>query len=356
MCRNVLPSGMAFVLLASAVAFALSQQSGNAQGSAQAQIQPAIQATPGSRNENQQNRALQLDQNQPATQAQTPPGAQSQPFFQSDSLLIGPGDLVHVQVFETPELDETARVSDSGDLPLILGGTVHLASLNPTEAARVVERALVQAKIMYQPRVLVTVAQYATQTVSVFGQVKTAGSYPISTPRSVLDVLALAGGLTDLSDRHIFIERHTTHEMVPYYVANRVSDVSSGAGLLIYPGDRITVPLAGIVYVLGDVTKAGGFPMTDNQSSLTALEAVSLAGGTLPSAVPSHAVLVRRAGDGGYTRLPLQLSQMQKGKRADFPLQAGDILYIPFSYLRNAVVNLNSVLSAAASGVIYNIR
>lgn len=280
----------------------------------------------------------------------------AQNFSQSDSLLIGPGDLVHVQIFDTPELDETARVSDSGDLPLILGGIVHLASLNPTEAARVVERALVQAKVMYQPRVLITVAQYATQTVSVFGQVKTAGSYPISTPRSVLDVLALAGGLTEFADRHIFIERHTTHELVPFYVANQISDASSGVAVLVYPGDRVTVPRAGIVYVLGDVTRAGGYPMTDNQSSLTALEAVSLAGGTLPSAVPSHAVLVRRKGDSGYEQVPVQLSQMQKGKRADLPLQAGDILYIPFSYLRNAVVDLNGVVSAAAGSAIYAIR
>ena len=45
---------------------------------------------------------------------------------QNESLLIGPGDEVNVEVFDTPDLDQNARVTDSGDLPLMLGGTVRL--------------------------------------------------------------------------------------------------------------------------------------------------------------------------------------------------------------------------------------
>jgi polysaccharide export outer membrane protein len=45
-------------------------------------------------------------------------------YAQKESLLIGPGDLVHVQVFDTPELEQHGRVTDRGDLPLVMGGSV----------------------------------------------------------------------------------------------------------------------------------------------------------------------------------------------------------------------------------------
>ena len=111
---------------------------------------------------------------------------------QPESLLIGPGDLLHVQVFDTPELEQKdARVTDAGELPLILGGNVKVAPLTPAEAARAIEKALLDGHFLLRPRVTVTVEEYATQKVSVLGEVKTPGAYAISTPRSVLDVLSL---------------------------------------------------------------------------------------------------------------------------------------------------------------------
>jgi len=137
-----------------------------------------------------------------------------------ESLLIGPGDFLHVQVFDTPELEQHARVTDAGELPLILGGNVKVAHLAPADAARVIEKRLLDGHFLLNPRVLVSIDEYATQKVSVLGEVKTPGAYPINTPRSVLDVLTLAGGLTDLADRKILIERQGTGERVLYFVSN----------------------------------------------------------------------------------------------------------------------------------------
>jgi polysaccharide biosynthesis/export protein len=271
---------------------------------------------------------------------------------QNESLLIGPGDQVHVQVFDTPELDENARVTDDGELPLILGGKIRLVSLTPVEAARSIEAALVQARVMNYPRVLVTVTQFATQNVTVFGQVVRPGTYPIDTPRSVVDVLGLAGGLTDLADRHITIERHTNHRQVSYYVSNHAGDFLDQT-VMVNPGDKVLVPKAGIVYVLGDVGRPGGYPMTNNDATLTVLQAVAAAGGTASSAVPSHTKLIRRTAVGGYQSDPVPLSDMQKGKKPDMALQAGDIVYIPFSYIRNAALGLTGIAAAATSAVIY---
>jgi polysaccharide export outer membrane protein len=273
-------------------------------------------------------------------------------FAQNESLRIGPGDELEVNVFDTPDLDQNARVTDSGEFPLILGGKVRLASLTPFEAARTIEAALIQSHVMYYPKVLVTVTQYATQNVTVFGQVARPGSYSIDTPRSVVDVLGLAGGLTDLADRHVTIERHTSHRQIPYYVSNRPSDLQDQTAL-VNPGDKVIVPKAGIVYVLGDVARPGGYPMTNNDGTLSALQVVAAAGGTATSAVPSHTKLIRRTAVGGYQSDPIPLSDMQKGKKPDIPLQAGDIVYVPFSYMRNAALGITGIAAAATSAAIY---
>ena len=273
-------------------------------------------------------------------------------FAQQESLVIGPGDEVHVQVFDTPDLNEDARVTDSGELPLVLGGKIKLASLTPDEAAHSIEAALIQAHVMYYPRVLVTVTQYATQNVTVFGQVVKPGTYNIDTPRSVVDVLGLAGGLTDLADRHVTIERHTSHRQISYTVSNRSDDLLDQK-VMVNPGDKVVVPKAGIVYVLGDVGRPGGYPMTNNDGTLTVLQAIAAAGGTANSAVPSKTRLIRRTSVGGYQSDPVPFSAMQKGKKPDIPLQAGDIVYVPFSYLRNTALGLTGIAAAATSAVIY---
>jgi polysaccharide export outer membrane protein len=120
----------------------------------------------------------------------------------------------------------------------------------------------------------------------------------------------------------------------------------------VYPGDTIIVPKAGIVYALGDVGRPGGYTMTNNEAAISVLELVARAGGTNHSAVPSHAKLIRKT-DSGYLEMPLPLSAMQKGKRADLPLLAGDIVYVPFSYLRNFGLQSAGLAAAAASAAVY---
>ncbi len=271
---------------------------------------------------------------------------------QKESMLIGPGDEVNVEVFDTPDLDQNGRVTDAGEFPLMLGGKVRLASLTTIEAARTIEAALINSHVMYYPKVLVTVTQYATQNVTVFGQVNKPGSYSIDTPRSVIDVLGLAGGLTDLADRHVTIERHTSHRQISYYVSNRPGDLQDQTAM-VNPGDKLIVPKAGIVYVLGDVGRPGGYPMTNNDGTLTVLQAVANAGGTASSAKPNSSRLIRRTAAGGYQSDPIPFSAMQKGKKPDMPLQAGDIVYVPFSYLRNAALGVTSIAAAATGAALY---
>jgi polysaccharide biosynthesis/export protein len=268
-----------------------------------------------------------------------------------ESLLIGPGDMLHVQVFDTPELEQHARVTDAGELPLIMGGNVRIVGKTPAQAADAIQNVLLNGHFLLHPRVLITVEEYATEKVSIIGEVRAPGAYNIGTPRSILDVLTMAGGLTDLADRKVLIERKGTQERVPYFVSNK-ADVALDSAVRVNPGDSIVVPKAGIVYVLGDVAHPGGYTMTNNDAQLSVLQLVARAGGTNHSAVPSHAKLIHKQGD-TYAEEPLPLSAMQKGNHADMPLRADDVIWIPFSYIRNFGAQGSGIVSSIGSAAVY---
>ncbi len=277
------------------------------------------------------------------------------PAFAQESLLIGPGDQVHVSVLDTPELDQHPRVTDSGDIPLSGLKPLHIGGLTPAAAATKIQAYFIESKFMNHPVVTLTVDQYATQSISVLGQVKLPGVFPVTAPRSVLDAVAMGGGLMDTADRHITIQRRD-HSIKPVtYDLSNDSVVAMQNQVTVYPGDIVLVPKANIAYVLGDVARPGGIIMQNNHSEMTALQAVALAGGTRTSAVPSKAKLIHKSLDGSFQEVDLNFSRIQKGKDPDVPLQADDVIYIPFSYLRNIGSNSSGIVASAASSTIYAI-
>jgi polysaccharide export outer membrane protein len=273
-------------------------------------------------------------------------------FAQAESLLIGPGDDLKVVVFDTPEMNQEVRVTDAGEIPLLFIGNVKVATLTPGQAARAIEDTLKSKQLMIHPQVSVAVEQYATQQVSVMGEVQKPGVYNITAPLPVIKVLSDAGGLTTVADRNITIQRHDDPQRtVKYFFSNNSADALQ-TSVMVYPGDIVMVPKAGIVYVLGDVSRPGGYTISDNNSQMTVLEAIATAGGTNNTAIVSKTRLVRTTTN-GISEIPIPLGDMQKGKQPDMRLQASDVLYIPFSYMKHFVVNGSQIAASAASAVIY---
>jgi polysaccharide biosynthesis/export protein len=267
---------------------------------------------------------------------------------QQDRLLIGPGDMLHIVVFDTPELEQHQRVSENGIARLEFLGDVHVSDLTPADAAHEIERQLIANKLVLHPEVTVTIEQYATQSVSVLGEVHQPGSFQITAPRSVVDMIAMAQGMTPTADRNITIKRHQSGEKVTYFFSND-ANAAFDRNVLVYPGDTVLVPKAAIVYVLGDVRNPGGYTMDDNRSQLTALQTIALAGGLNKTAVLNHTRLIRKTGSGGFTETSLEIAKMQKGHEGDVPLQAGDIIYVPFSYAKGVALGAAGI-AASVSG------
>jgi polysaccharide biosynthesis/export protein len=278
--------------------------------------------------------------------------ATSHLLAQNESLLIGRGDLLHLQVYDTPEMEQHARVTDSGSIPFSFLGTVSVSGLTPAQAAEQIEHRLVAAGVMLHPQVTVRVEAYATQNASVMGQVQKPGSYEIDTARKVVEVLAMAGGLTDVADRHITIERFgAAQQKVQYYYSNS-APAALAEDPMVYPGDTVIVPKAAMVYVLGDVSKPGGYPINTNNSTMTVLQAIALAGYANHTAAVGKSRLVR-ATPAGVLEIDLEVNAIEKGKKPDVALLADDVVYVPFSFMRNIGINGQAILASATSAAIY---
>jgi polysaccharide export outer membrane protein len=272
-------------------------------------------------------------------------------FAQQESLLIGPGDLIQVNVMDTPEMEQQVRVTDDGNVPLAYIGSVHVAGQTPATAATMIEGALIAKHVMHKPQVTVRMMELATQDVSVLGQVHTPGTYSITTPQTILKVLSLAGGLTDGADRNVTVKRGKSGEQLRYYVSNNAEQALSDV-VMVYPGDTVLVARAPMVYVMGDVNRPGGYVIASNDARLSVLQVVAMAGSANKTAMQSRVRLIRTT-EHGEVELPVHLDAIEKGKRPDIMLQPNDIVYVPFSWMKNVAMGSASIGAATAGAAVY---
>ncbi|HXM22083.1 MAG TPA: polysaccharide biosynthesis/export family protein [Terriglobales bacterium] len=266
---------------------------------------------------------------------------------------IGAGDLIEMSVFDTPELSGKLRVSNTGDISLPLVGSLHVAGLKADDVQSLIRRKFIDGGFLKDPQVTVFVAEYATQGVSVLGEVKSPGIYPAFGSHHLLDYISVAGGLTPLAGTTITITR-VGHPDAPENVKISASAASKPLNNPeILPGDSIFVERTGLIYVIGEVVRPGGFPM-DHDQHLTILQAIALAQGTSYTAAKGSAKIIRTTLQ-GRQEIPVNLKNILAAKAPDEPLQDNDILFVPSSATKATLKNMESLLPVAASATIYRI-
>jgi polysaccharide export outer membrane protein len=265
-------------------------------------------------------------------------------------LQISTGDLLDVNVFDTPELSAKLRVDDRGFVTLPLAGELQISGLTAEQAGREIETKLVSTDILKEPHVSVTVLEYATQGVTVLGEVKSPGVYPLLGTHTLLDLISAAGGVTANAGKAVTIT-HREQPDKPEIVRVETKPGSTIAfNVDVRPGDTIVISHAGIVYVVGDVGKPGGF-LIENNNRLTVLQAMALAQGANRTASLNSAKLLRNTDD-GREELSVPLRKILSNKAPDPALNDGDILFIPASA---AKATLHEVLPAVAGAAIYRV-
>jgi protein involved in polysaccharide export with SLBB domain len=116
-------------------------------------------------------------------------------------------------------------------------------------------------------------------------------------------------------------------------------------------GDVVTVPHAGIVYVLGAVNRPGGFVVSNDRTQLTALKILALAGGTTNIAKMHNAVIIRKDAQGKEAEQEVDLKKILERENEDVQLRASDILYVPTSVKKQVIIRTVELAVALGSAV-----
>jgi len=283
---------------------------------------------------------------------------------------IGSGDLLHVEIFDAPELSRDIRVSDMGEIsyPLI-PSKIAAAGMTTFELESKLAQLLVENGIISHPDVSVFVKEQNSQPVSIVGAVNHPMVYQVTRATSLLEVMSAAGGITDDAGSVVIVTRPPSGSPAPGATTNpgqneqkitiRLKDLlesgDSVYNIQIYGGDSITVPRAGIVYVLGfGVVQPGGYVLQSRGEDITVLKAIALAHGLNTFARPDDAVILRtNPATGQKDQIPVHIKKMAKHQAEDVPLVANDVLYVPDSTGKKILAHTGSAIVSGGSAVAF---
>jgi polysaccharide export outer membrane protein len=258
---------------------------------------------------------------------------------------IGPEDLIEISVFEEEKLNKTVRVSSQGNISLPLLGILRVKGLTANELEREI-RDLLAEKYFQDPHVSIFIKEYRNQRISVIGAVDKPGAYDVTGPKTVLDVLGMAGGLKEEAGPLLFLIRpphpedegfkgkEDSEKMKPgTFVIDLEKLLVKGDLTLNLPlihGDVINVPVSGKIFVGGEVRSPGGFPLRGKK--LTVSQAIALAGGLKTEAAGSETKIFRYSEkDTGKEIISVNVYSIQKGQAEDAYLKENDIIMVPRS-------------------------
>jgi polysaccharide biosynthesis/export protein len=327
--------------------------------------------------------------------------------------VIGSGDLISVQVFDVPEISRELRVSQTGTIGLpLIPVRLHISGLTEMQAERKIQEVLEANGLVSHPEVTVTVKEKKNRPITIVGAVARPMVYEADRQVRLIDVIAAAGGIAPDAGDHVIITRperdassdpseasatgsdpsgtatgndapaltqdpatqapdsstvpsapappSDPSQNTPPALANTITvslnqiletgDMTNN--IVILPGDVVTVPHAGIVYVLGAVTKPGGYTVSNDRAQLTALKVLSLAGGLNRTAKSDHAVIVRKDGTGQQHEVEVDLKKVMKFQAEDVQLRPSDILYVPTSAAKTTAIRVAELTLAIGTGVL----
>jgi polysaccharide export outer membrane protein len=279
---------------------------------------------------------------------------------------LGPGDEIGVSQPNAEELDDkTARIDSEGWVNLPLAGRVQLGGLTAEQAEQKLTEAL--SKLLIAPQPVVSIVEYRSQPVSVIGAVNTPGVVQLQGSKTLLEVLSMAGGLRPDAGAEVMLTRSVEYGRLP--VRGETLDAEGGFSsghisvpalmkgkdpannIAIFPHDVISVQRAEVIYVTGDVKKAGGFPLNSGES-ISILEAISLAEGFGPSPAPKKAIVFRPREDSkDKEEIHVDVSAILAGQRKDMELSPRDVLFIPDSLPKKAGYRAAEAALQAVTGI-----
>jgi polysaccharide biosynthesis/export protein len=327
--------------------------------------------------------------------------------------IIGRGDLLAVEVFDVPELSRDVRVSRTGSIGLpLVPVRLQVSGLTEMQAAQKIAEVLEANGLVSHPQVIVSVKEKKSKPITVVGAVAHPMVYEADGPTTLLQVLAEAGGIANDAGDTVIITRPDSSDQAsstepPEIGPEDVVSMPNNAGrpsspqssspatpgfsqdpspsphsqasvfgepsplgntltvnlseliesgdaknnITLHGGDIVTVPHAGIVYVLGAVARPGGFVATNDRAQLTTLKVLALAGGLSQTAKKDRAVIIRKDSSGQQHEVPVDLAKIIDRRAEDVRLLPSDILYVPQSTTKSALIRAAQIGLAVGTAV-----
>lgn len=235
---------------------------------------------------------------------------------------VGRRDIVTITVPGNPEFSLEVTISEKGTINYPLLGEIVVEGLTVSQVSEKIRSNLVERKILVQPTVSVEVKEYRSQMVTILGEVKETGKKPLKGTDRLLDVIAEAGGLAPTAGE-IHISRLTTEgsQNIVIKASELLTDTVNNNPLLL-AGDVIFVRPKEVaqVFVSGEVVNEKALPYVEG---MTVYQSIIMAGG-LTRFGGKNKVKIKRTASGKEEIIPVNLSDIEKGKQKDVVLLPND--------------------------------
>jgi len=281
---------------------------------------------------------------------------------------VGPEDQLAIVIFGQDNLNRDLRVNGQGEITMPLIGAVKVADMTPQQVQKRLE-ALYNARFLVNPQITVSVKEYRHQRVAVTGAVEKPGSYEIIGPRTLLEVLSLAGGFANKGTPTgggaqagdvINVIRHQNApdlakeikvasakpfgpktETIVIDLRRLVSGKDPELNIPIRNGDVIHVPFAGTAYVLGGVRRPGNIAVKEN---LTVSQAVAMAGGIDPVLGTNNITVMRFDDQGKPISINTNLNSIIARNDPDLPVKDSDVVVVNESTIKKTLYVIRQLL------------
>jgi polysaccharide biosynthesis/export protein len=260
--------------------------------------------------------------------------------------VVGPEDLLDVQIFGQEDLNRQVRVDGEGEVTLPLVGAVKVAGFTPKS----IEKRLMQAygaSYLRNPQINLAVKEYRHQRVSVTGAVDKPGYYEIIGPRKLLEILAMAGGLQDkganskAGDVIQVIREHGSPQTLIIDLKRLQVKGDPQLNVTVHSGDVVHVPFAGNAYVLGGVRAPGCVAVRDN---LTLSQALAMTGGADPVLANNQITVMRLDENRNPTTITAHLNKVLSRQEPDVPLKDNDVVVVNVSSFKRSLFVFNRLI------------
>ena len=274
---------------------------------------------------------------------------------QTSEYTVSPEDLLDINVLDVPEVTRIYRVSSNGFLTLpLLPEPLPAAGETLDQLSHLIATKFHEAGMINNAQVTVSLKETRLNTVLVSGEVRSPQAYAVFGPTRLLEILVKAGGLAVDAGNDAIItrgeigQRADLEESAKEAAVNPSAKgqsftldirdlVQTGAGktnILLYPGDRVTVQRASLIFIMGAVNRPGGYVLNETRQHLTVLKALAMAGDVTNVAKKRRISILRRDPAGPAEKrdeISVDYKAMVKGQIADVQLKPDDILYVPES-------------------------